>query len=77
MHNVELLPCTAHRGEFRATLPLIVNEVISQPYRTLQLSAHLPASQISVTPGCVDVLPVPLGVSLTAQFSVCLQGFTQ
>ena len=67
----------AHHGSFSASVPLIVNGNIACPYRTLSLAAEVPTGRITVSPSHIVVQPVPLGVTLTAQFIVSVQGFSK
>ena len=71
------LPPAAHHGSFSASVSLIVNGNLACPYRTLSLAAEVPTGRITVSPSHIVVQPVPLGVTLTAQFIVSVQGFTK
>lgn len=64
-----------HHGNFSASIPLIVNQNVAQPYRLLELSAEVLPGTISVNPAHVVLQPVPLEVSLSAQFYVSVQNF--
>ena len=67
---------SAHHGIFTASVPLLLNGDTSQIYRTLTLSAKVTVGCITVSPSHIAVQPVPLRVSVTAQFSVSLHGFS-
>lgn len=67
----------AHHGSFTANIPLILNGDVSKPYRSIELRATLLAGRISVNPESIVVQPVPLGVSLTVQFTVYVEYFTR
>ena len=82
MVDVNFLACLpffppAHHGSFTASVPLIVNGNLAYPYRTLSLAAEVPTGRITVSPSHIVVQPVPLGVTLTAQFMVSIQGFSR
>ena len=77
LRSTTMLYPIAHHGSFTASIPLILNGDISNPYRIIELRAILPAGRISVDPDHILLQPVPLQVSVVAQFTVFIEYFTR
>ena len=65
----------AHHGQFNASLPLYINGNTSHPYRVLEFSGTMSSGRLSTSPSHIAIQPVPLGVTVEAQFFVILEGF--
>ena len=69
--------CTvAHHGDYSAAVPLYINGDTVHPYRQLNLTADLLPERIISSPAHIAIHPVPLGVTVEAQFTVILKGFS-
>ena len=66
----------AHHGVYTSSIPLILNGNASQPYRYLELTAEVIPERIVTSPQHIAVQPVPLGITVEAQFSVVMKDFT-
>ena len=66
----------AHHGRYSETLPLYINGDSARPYRQLTFTADLLPERIISSPSHIAVHPIPLGVTVEAQFTVMLQGFS-
>ena len=66
----------AHHGVYTSSIPLILNGNASQPYRYIELTAEVIPERIVTSPQHIAVQPVPLGITVEAQFSVIMKDFT-
>ena len=67
----------AHHGDFFADVPLILDGDVSKPYRSIELKASFPSGRISVNSDHIVLQPAPLGVPVTAKFTVYVEYFTR
>ena len=85
-----LSPDTGHHGEFQAEVPLLLlhppatpSDTTSspaahtqlEPYCTLTLSASVPPSTVSFSTSSILLQPVPLDITISAQYSLLLHNF--
>lgn len=64
-----------HHGEFQAEIPLFLNGNMTQPYSSLTLTASVPVGRITVSTKCIALPPVPLGLTISAQYTLLVQDF--
>lgn len=57
-------------------MPLYLNGDISRPYRNLHFSGDMTGNKLTTTPIHITIQPVPLTVTVEAEFTVHLTGFT-
>ena len=66
---------SGHHGEFQAEIPLLLNGNMTQPYSSLTLTANVPVGRITLSPKCIALAPVPLDLTMTAQYTLLVQDF--
>ena len=83
-----LSPAPGHHGEFKAEVPLLLHHTPlgsttrdsspptpPEPYCILALSASVPASSLSFSTSSIILQPVPLDITISAQYSLLLHNF--
>ena len=63
-------------GSLDVSLPLYLNESLS-PYCELTLTVNVPFGYITVNPSHIVIEPVPLGITVSGDFLIVLDGFAR
>ena len=64
----------AHHGRHAAQVPLFLNGHTDHPYKVFEFSGNVPPSRITTSPLHIVILPIPLEVTVEAEFIVNVEG---
>ena len=74
-HSLLFCLFTANPGLFVAHVPVILNGDRDSSYRILELRGELLTSSLQFDPEALQLLPVPLATSVTADFYIIARGY--
>lgn len=66
---------SGHHGDFLAEIPLLLNDNVIQPYSSVTLTASVPVGRITMSTKRIVLSPVPLDITLSAQYTLLVQDF--
>jgi hypothetical protein len=68
--EIGLMFCPNAPGQYKASVPLLLNDDSNDPYRMIELHGSLPSSCLLFDPPRLTLVPVPLGIRTASEFTI-------